>query len=366
MVSANLVFAALVALSHLKNETQMDHPQFDEPIWSAYKAQYGKSYGPEEDNLRKQIFFSEKLKIDKYNEAKLSPSLVVNGMADLTWEDLGLFPLNLRKSPEKTGGPFLDSIMKLDTLVPQGLDWRNTNRVTGVKDQGLTCGSCWAFAAVGALEGQEVVRGKSRLVRLSEQNLIDCSSNTSCLGGWAHEAYEHTAKHGIMREKDYPFREVQYPCKADPSKVFFKNEGAEHLSLTDEEQLRQVVAKYGPVVAYLLANTPGFKYLRGKEVFSECPQTDELDHAVLIVGYGTGTRSDPELDYWIIKNSWGKHWADVGFGKVARNQGCLILQKPVIPTFSLEQSSGNASLSIGSSGQGTRSQMEERNSKLIS
>ena len=66
------------------------------------------------------------------------------------------------------------------------------------------------------------------------------------------------------------------------------------------------------------ASSTGFKYYYGGVYYDlECDKTD-LNQAMLVVGYGTD--SSTEMDYWILKNSWGEDWGDRGYMKLARNQ----------------------------------------------
>jgi len=52
--------------------------------------------------------------------------------------------------------------------VADTMDWRKYDLVSDVVDQGM-CGSDWAFATIGALEGAYAVQQGSKLAPLSVQ-----------------------------------------------------------------------------------------------------------------------------------------------------------------------------------------------------
>jgi C1A family cysteine protease len=98
------------------------------------------------------------------------------------------------------------------TALPPSVDWRKKNVVTSVKNQGY-CGSCWAFAAAGALEAAYVQK-YGQLITLSVQQLVDCADNygnNGCLGGVPSAATAfvvgNTTEHkfGLDTDDQYPY-----------------------------------------------------------------------------------------------------------------------------------------------------------------
>merc|ERR1719183_1166003 len=84
------------------------------------------------------------------------------------------------------------------------MDWTTKGAVTAVKNQGR-CGSCWSFSTTGSLEGAWEIKHK-KLVSLSEEMLVDCSTeNHGCGGGSMDLAFEFIQQNGLCTEADYSY-----------------------------------------------------------------------------------------------------------------------------------------------------------------
>lgn len=71
----------------------------------------------------------------------------------------------------------------------------------------------------------------------------------------------------------------------------------------------------GPVSIAIEADTKVFQlYTSGVITGDECGTN--LDHGVLIVGYG----EENGEKYWLVKNSWGPSWGEGGYVKIGRSE----------------------------------------------
>ncbi|GAB65019.1 serine-repeat antigen [Plasmodium cynomolgi strain B] len=80
--------------------------------------------------------------------------------------------------------------------------------------------------------------------------------------------------------------------------------------------VKSEVMNKGSVIAYVKAQGVMSYDLNGKKVLSLCGgETPDL--AVNIVGYGNYINGEGvKKSYWLLQNSWGKHWGDKGYFKV--------------------------------------------------
>ena len=86
----------------------------------------------------------------------------------------------------------------------------------------------------------------------------------------------------------------------------------------DEKAMADTLTQTGPISVCLNANLLQY-YVSG--IFDPpawmCDPTG-LDHAVLMVGYG----SENGTDFWSIKNTWGESWGEKGYFRIRRGTGC--------------------------------------------
>lgn len=204
--------------------------------------------------------------------------------------------------------------------LPRSVDWRKKGAVTPVKNQGR-CGSCWSFSTTGALEGQ-MFRKTGRLVSLSEQNLIDCSGeygNNGCNGGLMDNAFAYIRDNkGIDSEESYPYEGVQGECRYSKQAREGEDTGFVDIPSGNEHALMKALASVGPVSVAIDASHESFQFYHDGVYDPPNCDSHALDHGVLVVGYGT---TDDDVDYYIVKNSWGTTWGKDGYIWMARNSG---------------------------------------------
>jgi len=148
----------------------------------------------------------------------------------------------------------LGDVLPFDESEPvaNGVDWRNSGAVTGVKNQG-SCGSCWAFSTTGALEGFHKIKSGS-LLSLSEQQLVDCSTaNLGCNGGWPYKAITYAATHPLELESDYPYKGKDGTCAYVSSKGKVSSSSYSNVQANSATAMASAVAKQ-PVSVLLEAD----------------------------------------------------------------------------------------------------------------
>ncbi|XP_074111599.1 cathepsin L [Cotesia typhae] len=302
--------------------------------WNTFKIQHKKQYENDvEEGFRMKIYMDNKHKIAqhnaKYEKGLVSYKLAINKFGDMLHHDFirmmngfnKTIDRNLRSTLQRSGGLTRGAtfIPPEHVELPKSVDWRQKGAVTPVKDQGH-CGSCWAFSTTGALEGQHF-RKTGVLTSLSEQNLVDCSGkygNNGCNGGLMDQAFQYIKDNkGIDTEKTYPYEAEDDKCRYNPRNTGAEDVGYVDIPQGDEESLKKAVATIGPVSVAIDASRRSFQfYSEGVYDEEEC-SSEELDHGVLVVGYGTDENG---TDYWLVKNSWAEVWGEKGYIKMSRNK----------------------------------------------
>lgn len=347
------LLVTFLALSSLFTNYGIYCSWLEQEDWYNFKELFQKVYSSQaEERRRFEVFLQNKQYVDSHNlkAAHSSFTQSLNSLSDLTQDEINSsrngfrFSWLPRTELEESNTTEIEQVLQLASpkhvdarryVPPTNLDWRLEGRIGPVKNQG-SCGSCWAFAATGAIEAMLRAENKSTTL-VSEQHLVDCSNkygNHGCNGGLPSHALRYVRDYGIEPAKAYPYSGLQGECRYNKNQVVFKCRSPLLLPRNDEAFLQRAVALFGPIPVAIDASSRSFHFYKSGiyDDYESC--SDTINHALLLVGYGR----QGNLDYWILKNSWGKQWGDDGYIKIGRNKhSCGIASYAVLPVPIIEQ-----------------------------
>ena len=281
-------------------------------MFDAFKQTHNKNYVTEKEHAARHSVFLQNVRfIHSHNRAAKPYRVAINHLADRTDEELRAlrgFRRTTKNSNAELYNPLLHNAQGVEAQ-PDNWDWRLYGAVTPVKDQAV-CGSCWSFGTTGCVEGAHFMK-TGNLVRLSQQELVDCSwgeGNYGCDGGEDFQAYEFIKKHGLSTEDYYGAYMAQDGiCKVNNVTSVAHITGYVSIPSGDQDALRQAMIAHGPISVAIDASHKSLSfYANGVYYEPQCGNTiDSLDHAVLAVGYG---KLRDGSSYWLVKNSWSTYW----------------------------------------------------------
>lgn len=212
-----------------------------------------------------------------------------------------------------------DLSIAIPASLPASFDWRNYNGIqwmTSVKNQG-TCGSCTAFASIGALEAiyRTACHNPGLDIDLSEQHLFGCVGGV-CAGSAGisfEEALSYFLYNGVPDESCFPYEGIDRDCAStcpDWQSRTLTISGFQRLS--PENHINPELLKPAIMIQPLLCSMLVYDDLRyyAGGVYQHVTGDYLGGHAVIIVGW------DDATSCWICKNSWGSNWGEEGYFRI--------------------------------------------------
>ena len=299
-------------------EIELEHVEFMKFI-----EKFDKDYeGSEEHFNRFSIYRTNSAYIRLKNQRQSSWKLSINKFADLTHQEFkSIYLASTVKYEPKVQNAIIHQIF------PANVDWRSSNKVTPVKNQGY-CGSSWAFSTTGAIESAYSIK-RNELHSLSEQQLIDCSTdygNKGCNSGSIQYSFDYAMVNGLVEESKYPYNDKDNRChklKMLSPKIKISNYAA--VTSNSANALASAVA-IQPVSVNVDASI--WQFYDSGVIGAEDNCGTNLNSQVLVVGY------DMINSIWIVKNSWGSDWGEQGYINIAKIDGqgvCGIQMMPYYP-----------------------------------
>jgi C1A family cysteine protease len=298
-------------------------------LFKVFHFLYKKEYELDsKEGIKRYNTFKQTLKQIEEINASSPNKLGITDFTDLTQEEyekkyIGVIPkININSENYVDASQYLTG-----GDVPRKVDW---SKLYGEAREQLSCGSCWAFATSGAIEGN-MKKNFNIDFTPSVQQMVDCSTeNNGCHGGIGEKALDYLKQAGVVKEKDYLYDQVKHTYCNDKYRETYNIVDSYQVCnrrKCPREKLMELISK-GPVISHIDGSQLGFKqYTNGLMNIENCV---EANHAILLIGY------DADQKYWIIRNSHNNTWGMNGIGKIPfweYNNSCFLDSQGILPVL---------------------------------
>gem|GEM_PF-6129952 len=190
---------------------------------------------------------------------------------------------------------------RLEAALPSSYDARDAGIVTPAKNQG-SCGSCWAFASVGALESHILKKYAMGPYDLSEQQLLRCNPyGYNCIDGGSANAALYWETTGPITETCYPYTATDGDCSYSCTEMVYRVTGW-HTVTQSAWYFKDSCYNEGPSYWRFDVYSDFYDFWddgRDGEVYVNKGGTYLGGHAVLLIGW------DDAKGAYLCRNSWG-------------------------------------------------------------
>ena len=200
-------------------------------------AQFGLSYGTSEEyNFRLSLFTETDNLIASLNLEENSYIAAHNMFSTMTEQEK-----EMRYGRVENKNQTKEPVILSEEGLSDSVDWRTKGAVNPVQDQG-SCGSCWAFSSTAAMEGAHQIK-TGNLLKLSEQQLVDCDPQSSgCNGGLETYAFQYLEKNAQELESDYPYTGKDGKCSTVATKEMIAVSSYDTVTPKSVAQLQAAIA----------------------------------------------------------------------------------------------------------------------------